>query len=71
MWWPLGQEGAETLHGPCGRCCTQDLPIEKLRGLGGKMGTALQERFGARTAGDLQAASMEQLGQVAGQDRAW
>jgi DNA polymerase eta len=39
----------------------QDIPLSKLRGLGGKLGAALQEQFGAATAGEVQAVPLEAL----------
>ncbi|KAG1658991.1 hypothetical protein FOA52_008693 [Chlamydomonas sp. UWO 241] len=48
----------------------QDVPVAKIWGLGGKLGTALAERFGATTAGQVQALPLPQLAQALGREQA-
>ncbi len=48
----------------------QDMPLGKLRGLGGKLGAALEQHCGATTAGQVQALGMELLAKHLGPERA-
>ncbi|GIL82915.1 hypothetical protein Vretimale_8420 [Volvox reticuliferus] len=45
----------------------QDMPLSKLRGLGGKLGASLEQHFGATNAGQAQQLSLEQLQRVLGE----
>lgn len=49
----------------------RDLPLSKIRGLGGKLGTALTEGCGVTTAGEAAALPLEQLTRHVGDRAAW
>ncbi|GLI67303.1 hypothetical protein VaNZ11_011489, partial [Volvox africanus] len=45
----------------------RDMPLSKLRGLGGKLGASLEQHFGATNAGQVQQLPLEQLQRVLGE----
>ena len=55
-WQPYGQHVSV-----CGAVCAQGLPVGKIRGLGGKLGAALEELCGCSTADQVAALPLDLL----------
>lgn len=47
------------------------MSLGKIKGLGGKLGAALTESFGAQTAGEVQAVGLDALSRVCGDKTRW
>ncbi|GJQ11337.1 hypothetical protein GpartN1_g3128.t1 [Galdieria partita] len=67
----LNKPNRQTLISPNAvPCLLQNLPLRKLRGLGGKLGTRIEERTNARTVKEAQNLTLESWNEIVGRENA-